>query len=62
MDWRWFLIGYLTISLILGEGLIFYNKKRGLQTEKHEYLILLFLGPLTLVAMLVANALRRRPK
>ena len=62
MDWRWFLIGYLTISLILGEGLIFYNKKRNQPTEKAEYLIILFLGPFTLVALLLANMLKKRPK
>ena len=62
MDWRWLLIGYLTISLILGEGLIFYNKKRNQPTEKAEYLIILFLGPFTLVALLLANLLKKRPK
>jgi hypothetical protein len=61
-SWIWVLIVYLIFSLLLGEGLIYHCKKANVPVKKHEYLLILFLGPFMLILMLVINSLRKGPK
>lgn len=58
----WALIVYLLFSLVLSEGLIYHGKKTGKGTGKLEYFLILLLGPLTLIIVIVANMLGRKPK
>lgn len=58
----WVAIVYLTISLLLGEGLIYHCKKANVPVKKHEYFLILLLGPFMLILMLVMNSLRKGPK
>lgn len=58
----WVAIVYLTISLLLGEGLIYHCKKANVPVKKHEYFLILFLGPFMLILMLVMDSLRKGPK
>lgn len=62
MDWTWPLIAYLTIGILLGEGLIYHGKKTGTEVKVHHYLIALLLGPVVVWVVIVLMALRKKPK
>lgn len=61
-EWLWAAIVYMTISLLLGEGLIYHCRKANVPVKKHEYFLILLLGPFMLILMLMVNALRKGPK
>lgn len=62
MDWQWPLIAYLTIGILLGEGLIYHGKKTATEVSVAHYLIALLLGPVVVWVVIVLMALRKRPK
>lgn len=58
MDWKWALIVYLIIGILLAEGLMYHNRKTNQVTSLGHYLIALLLGPSVGLLILIFRALR----
>lgn len=50
---KWTIITYITIGLILSEGLIYKGKKSRTKVSVREYLIALLLGPIAVIPTLI---------
>lgn len=62
MDWEWPLIAYLTVGILLSEGLIYNGKKTGTTVTLRHYLVSLLLGPIAVWPVMIILALRKKPK
>jgi hypothetical protein len=62
MNWQWPLIAYLTIGILLGEGLIYNGKKTKTPVTIWQYLVALLLGPIFVWPILILQTLRKKPK
>jgi hypothetical protein len=63
MEWRWALIVYLIVGILLAEGLMYHDRKAKKQTSLGHYLIALLLGPsVGLLIIIVRAVMRKEPK
>lgn len=58
----WLLISYLTIGILLSEGLIYNGKKTRTVVTVRHYLVALLLGPIAIWPVMIILALRKKPK
>lgn len=57
MSWLLWVDIYLIIGILLGEGLMYHNRKTGTVTRLRDYLIALLLGPSVGLIILLVRAL-----
>lgn len=62
MDWEWPLIAYLTVGILLSEGLIYNGKKTGAPVAIRHYLVALLLGPIAVWPVIIILTIRKKPK
>lgn len=57
MDLLWIVIIYLLFGILMGEGLLYHDRKHGKKTLMNHYLIALLLGPSVGLLVLLWNAM-----
>lgn len=62
MDWRWAVVIYFVIGLIMGEGLLYYWKKEKKKINFFEYVICLFLGPSVIIPTVITMTIKEKIK
>jgi len=62
MGWEWPLIAYLTVGILLSEGLIYNGKKTGTPVSVKHYFVALLIGPIAVWPMMIILAIRKKPK
>lgn len=56
------MIGYLIFGILLGEGLLYDDKKKGRKPDPFQYVVAVFIGPAVVPIILLKNLIWRKRK
>lgn len=62
MEWLNWIIWYLIAGLLLGEGLLADDRRKGKQHDPFEYVVAVLLGPIVVPVVLLRKLLGKGPK
>lgn len=62
MEWLNWIIWYLISGILLGEGLLYDDKKKGRRPDPFQYAVAVLIGPAVVPIILLKNLIWRKRK